>query len=84
MRKVKILTDSCADLSAELLERYDIAYAKMSTFLDGRKSPALLRTPLPATAIMAAMVLLLAVRHRENFRRLREGTENRFHLKKTG
>lgn len=42
MRKVKILTDSCADLSAELLERYDIAYAKMSTFLDGRESPALL------------------------------------------
>lgn len=31
MRKVKIITDSCADLSAEQLEKYDIDYARMST-----------------------------------------------------
>ncbi len=42
MRKVKIITDSCADLSAEQLEKYDIDYAKMSTLLDGAESPALL------------------------------------------
>ena len=29
MRNVKIITDSCADLNAELLERYDIDYAEM-------------------------------------------------------
>lgn len=42
MRKVKIITDSCGDLSAEQLEKYDIDYAKMSTLLDGAESPALL------------------------------------------
>ncbi len=35
MRKVKIITDSCADLNLELLERYDIDYVKMSTLCDG-------------------------------------------------
>lgn len=42
MRKVKVITDSCADLDAELLSRYQIDYAKMSTVEDGRESPALL------------------------------------------
>lgn len=42
MRKVKIITDSCADLSAELLKKYNIDYAKMSTVEDGVESPALL------------------------------------------
>lgn len=40
--KVKIITDSCADLSDELLRRYNIDYVKMSTILNGIKSPALL------------------------------------------
>lgn len=40
MRKVKIITDSCADLSAEQLEKYDIDYARMSTIEDGKESPA--------------------------------------------
>lgn len=42
MRKVKVLTDSCADLNTALLEKYDIDYAKMTTVLDGEQSPALL------------------------------------------
>lgn len=42
MRKVKIITDSCADLSAEQLEAYGIDYARMSTILDGAEAPALL------------------------------------------
>lgn len=42
MRTVKIITDSCADLSAEQLEKYDIDYARMSTIEDGIESPALL------------------------------------------
>lgn len=42
MRKVKIITDSCADLSGEQLEKYSIDYAKMSTVEDGKESPALL------------------------------------------
>ena len=42
MRKVKIITDSCADLSAELLEKYNTDFAKMSTVEDGVESPALL------------------------------------------
>lgn len=40
MRKVKIITDSCADLTAEQLERYNIDYAKMTTVCDGKESPA--------------------------------------------
>ena len=35
MRKVKIVTDSCADLNAEQLQKYDIAFARMSTSCDG-------------------------------------------------
>ncbi len=40
MNKVKIITDSCADLTSELLEKYNIDYAKMSTILDGDQSIA--------------------------------------------
>ena len=35
MKKVKIITDSCSDLTGELLEKYGIDYAKMNTVLDG-------------------------------------------------
>jgi len=42
MRNVKIITDSCADLTPEQLTRYDIDYAKMSTVYNGVESPALL------------------------------------------
>lgn len=42
MRKVKIITDSCADLGRDLLEKYNIDYAKMSTVEDGKEHPALL------------------------------------------
>lgn len=42
MRKVKIITDSCADLTAEQLERYGIDYAKMTTVYEGKESPAYL------------------------------------------
>ena len=40
MRKVKVITDSCADLNAEQLEKYGIAFAKMSTSCDGVESVA--------------------------------------------
>ena len=40
MNKVKIITDSCSDLTPELMERYDIDYAQMNTVLDGVTSPA--------------------------------------------
>ena len=39
MRKVKIITDSCSDLGAKLLEKYDIDYAKMSTVYNGEETP---------------------------------------------
>ena len=42
MRKVKIITDSCADLNSEMLEQYDIDYAKMSIQYNGNEYPALL------------------------------------------
>lgn len=42
MRKVKVITDSCADLSASQLEKWDIDYARMNTVEDGKESPALL------------------------------------------
>ncbi len=35
MRRVKIITDSCADIGQELLRKYDIDYAKMSTMQGG-------------------------------------------------
>ena len=40
MRNVKIITDSCADLNAELLEKYDIDYAEMRTVYQGKETPA--------------------------------------------
>ncbi|MBQ9117313.1 MAG: DegV family protein [Clostridia bacterium] len=42
MRKVKIITDSCADLGGELLEKYGIDYVKMSTVYEERETPAYL------------------------------------------
>lgn len=42
MNKVKVITDSCSDLTVELLEKYDIDYARMNTVLDGKTAPALL------------------------------------------
>lgn len=40
MYKVKIITDSCSDMSPELMARYDIDYAMMNTVLDGVTKPA--------------------------------------------
>lgn len=40
MKSVKIITDSCSDLSKELLEKYDIDYAKMRTVCDGKQTEA--------------------------------------------
>ena len=42
MKQIKILTDSCSDLSAELLAKYNLDYAKMSTVYQGQEKPALL------------------------------------------
>ncbi len=42
MRKVKIVTDSCSDLNLEQLNKYGIAFAKMSTSCDGVESVATL------------------------------------------
>lgn len=43
MRKVKVITDSCSDLTGELLEKYGIDYALMSTVYNGENKPADLR-----------------------------------------
>lgn len=40
MRKVQVITDSCSDLTPELMERYNIDYAKMNTVYNGQTSPA--------------------------------------------
>ena len=40
MRRVRIVTDSCSDLTPELMSRYDIGYARMNTVYQGRTSPA--------------------------------------------
>lgn len=40
MNKVKIITDSCSDLSGELLTKYDIDYAKMTTVCEGVQQEA--------------------------------------------
>lgn len=37
---IKIIVDSCSDLPGELLEKYDIDYAKMNTVYKGKETPA--------------------------------------------
>lgn len=43
MRPVKIITDSCSDLTGELLDKYNIDYAKMNTVYQGNTTQADLR-----------------------------------------
>ena len=40
MNKVKVITDSCADLGKELRDRFDIDYARMSIIWDGKEIAA--------------------------------------------
>ncbi len=40
MRKVKIFTDSCSDLSKDLRDKYDIEYFRMKTTLNGKETEA--------------------------------------------
>ena len=40
MNNIKIITDSCSDLDANLLEKYDLDYAKMNTVCDEKETPA--------------------------------------------
>lgn len=40
MRPIKVITDSCSDLTPELMEKYNIDYAKMSTVFEGKTTPA--------------------------------------------
>lgn len=40
MEKVKIVTDSCSDLSKDLREKYDIEYLKMNTVFNGEEKVA--------------------------------------------
>ena len=56
MRKVKVITDSCSDLTPELMERYGIDYAKMNTVYGGKASPAdLAWTPEDVRALYGIM-----------------------------
>ncbi len=40
MRPVKIITDSCSDLSRDLRDKYDIDYVHMNTVYNGKETPA--------------------------------------------
>ena len=40
MQKIKIFTDSCADLGADIREKYDIEFFKMCTVDNGKETPA--------------------------------------------
>lgn len=40
MRKVQIITDSCSDLTPELMKNYHIDYARMNTVYKGKTAPA--------------------------------------------
>ena len=40
MRKVQIITDSCSDLTPELMEKFHIDYAQMNTVYEGKTAPA--------------------------------------------
>ena len=55
MRKVQIITDSCSDLTPELMERYHINYAKMNMVFEAgpppprrRRSPNISGARIPA------------------------------------
>lgn len=58
-------------------------YMSLATVASTLCSPLLLllfRAPPAAILLDAAMVLFVAVRHRANFKRLRSGTESKFHF----
>ena len=40
MRPIKVVTDSCSDLTKELREKYNIDYLMMNTVKDGEETPA--------------------------------------------
>lgn len=40
MRKIQVITDSCSDLSQELLEAYGIDYCRMNTVYKDKETPA--------------------------------------------
>ena len=40
MRPIKIVTDSCSDLTKDLREKYNIDYLRMNTVQDGKETPA--------------------------------------------
>ena len=40
MTKVQVITDSCSDLTPELMEKHNVAYAMMSTVYEGKTTPA--------------------------------------------
>lgn len=40
LNKIKIITDSCSDLTKEMREKYDIDYVKMNTVISGKEQPA--------------------------------------------
>ena len=40
MRKVQIITDSCSDLTPELMDKYGVDYAQMNTVYNEKTSPA--------------------------------------------
>ena len=40
MNKVKVITDSCADMGKDLREKYDIDYARMNIVWDGKEKQA--------------------------------------------
>lgn len=59
-------------------------YMSLSTVTAMLISPILMlffKTDIIANIIVAACVIFMAVRHKENFKRLLAGTESRFHLK---
>ena len=45
MKPIKIFTDSCSDLGADIRAKYDIDYLKMCTVEDGKEMPADLDFP---------------------------------------
>jgi len=40
MRKIQVITDSCSDLTPELMEKWKLDYAKMNTVYCGKADPA--------------------------------------------
>ncbi|MBQ6053457.1 MAG: glycerol-3-phosphate acyltransferase [Clostridia bacterium] len=67
-------------MTALLLTVKYMSLATMCALTVGAAVLFVFKCNIPAAAIYAACVVFMVIRHRENIKRLKEGTESKFHL----